>query len=82
MYQICVDKQKLEIKINKMKDSFRGTTAERKASQNPTEIIPYNLFYSFCTSRKLLVEYANSIKEQWLSDAREKVKKIEEIRFN
>ena len=82
MYQIYVDREKLEIKISKIQSIFRGTKEEHEALQNPTKIINYNTFYSFCANRKLLVEHANNIKEKWLSDTREQVKKIEEIRFN
>lgn len=81
MYQIYVDREKTEIKISKIKNIFRGTKQEHEALQNPTKVIYYNTLYSFCATRSVLVEYANSIKEQWLSDAREMVKKIEDIKI-
>jgi len=81
MYQIYVDRDKLEIKITKIKNTFRGTKEEREAWQKPDKIVSYNIYYSFCSNRNLLVEYANTIKEKWLSDARENVKRIEQIKF-
>lgn len=81
MYQIYVDRDKLEIKITKIKNTFRGTKEEREAWQNPTKIVTYNIYYSFCASRDLLVEYANIIKAKWLLDAYENVKRIEQIKF-
>ena len=81
MYQIYVDKERFQIKISKLSAMFRGAKEEHTALQNPTTIVHYNTCYSFCATRKLLVEYANTIKEKWLSDAREQVKRIEEIKF-
>ena len=81
MYQIYVDRDKLEIKITKIQNTFRGTKEEREARQNPTKIVSYNIYYSFCVNRDLLIEYANNIKEKWLFDARENVNRIEQIKF-
>ena len=81
MYQIYVDRDKLEIKITKIKNTFRGTKEEREAWQNPTKIVSYNIYYSFCVNRDLLIEYANNIKEKWLFDARENINRIEQIKF-
>lgn len=81
MYQIYVDREKTEIKISKIQNTFRGTHQEHIASQSPTEIVMYNSFYSLCATRSVLREYANIIKEKWLADARELVKKIEDIKI-
>ena len=81
MYQIYVDRDKLEIKITKIKNTFRGTKEEREAWQNPTKIVSYNIYYSFCANIDLLIEYANNIKEKWLFYARENVNRIEQIKF-
>ena len=81
MYQIYVDRDKLEIKITKIKNTFRGTKEEGEAWRNPTKIVSYYIYYSFCANRDLLIEYANTIKEKWLSDAYENVKRIEQIKF-
>ena len=79
MYQLYTDREKDEIKISKMKSYFRGSIQEHEAKLSPGKIIYYNMYYSFCTNRSVLVKHAKELKLNWLLAAREKVIRIEQI---
>lgn len=81
MYQLYTDREKDEIKISKISSTFRGTKQEHEAQQNPEKMVCYNIYYTFCATRSVLVEHAKELKEHWLSAARERVERIEQIKI-
>ena len=60
MYQIYVDRDKLEIKITKIKNTFRGTKEEGEAWRNPTKIVSYNINGIRAAQKLGLLEWVES----------------------
>lgn len=82
MYQLYIDEQKLELKVEKLKKHFLNETKVIDfLKDEPSEIYYYNDNYRFCGKRTLLVELARDIKNGWLAQAKATVQKIEEIKI-
>lgn len=82
MYQLYIDEQKLELKVEKLKKHFLNEVKVIDfLKDEPSEIYYYNDNYRFCGKRTPLVELARAIKNGWLAQAKATVQKIEEIKI-
>ena len=82
MYQLYISEEHLELKVSPLKTSFKNKDYITKPLKDaPYEICYYNDNYRFCGKRAPLVELARDIKSGWLTQAKNRVQKIEEIKI-
>ena len=83
MYQLYIDKDVCKLKVTPLQTAFQkvGEIVKLEKNGSDTDILYYNSFYRMCKTRKVLVQLARDIKAEWLQEAMEQVKKIEEIKI-
>lgn len=83
MYQLYIDKKKLELKLSPIQASMKnvGQILMYQARGGDSEILHYNENYDFCKTRKVLLQYARNIKAEWLKEAKDRVEQIEAIKI-
>jgi len=82
MYQIYIDRDKTKIQVKRLlksMDNYFTKESLQKAQENKGEIVRYNEYYYFSTSRKTLLEFGRKIKQNWIEELREEIKRIEAI---
>ena len=83
MYQLYIDKKVLKLKISPISLCLKneGQILMYKERGGDDQILRYNEFYEICKTRKVLLQYARNIKEEWLKEARDRVERIEAIKI-
>lgn len=83
MYQLYVNKKTLELKLSPISTGLKnmGQILMYKLRGGDEEILHYNDCYVICKTRKVLLQYARNIKEEWLEEAKNKVEQIEAIKI-
>lgn len=83
MYQLYIDKKNLKLKLSPIQACLKsdGQILMYKARGGDDEILHYNELYAICKTRKVLLQYARNIKEEWLKEAKDRVERIEAIKI-
>ena len=83
MYQLYINKKTLELKLSPIRACFKndGSILMYKARGGDEEILYHNENLAFCKTRKVLLQYARNIKEEWLKEAKDRVEQIEAIKI-
>lgn len=74
MYTLYVEKEKMIIEVKKTSKAMSNCTYTN-------EVVKYNDCYYLCLKRKPLIEKATEIKESWIRELEEKIKKAKSIKF-
>lgn len=79
MYQLYINEGALELKVSKISNALKDACVPMLKDKEGDEILSYNKYYRISKSRRALMQLAQSIKDEWLKQAKERVQKIEEI---
>ena len=74
MYTLYVNKEKMIIEVKKASKAMSNCTYTN-------EVAKYNNWHYLCLKRKPLIEKATEIRESWISELEEKLKKAKSIKF-
>lgn len=79
MYQLYINEGTLELKVDKISNALKDVCASMLKDKEGDEILSYNKYYKVSKSRRVLMQLAWGIKDEWLKQAKERVQKIESI---
>lgn len=76
MYQLFVSQNESILEVKPLKKVFHHLK-----DNIGDDVTNYNSDYYFCNKRKLLIEFAKKMKQDWLEEAEAEVRRIQSIQI-